>query len=461
MKILIRTDASAVIGSGHVMRCLTLAQQLISEGYDLTFVCRPQPGDLIDFIRSHNVDVISLSAVTSDRPVKDSSDYNNWLQVSVSDDAQEFIAKANEADVVITDHYAIGRDWQSAVRKALSCKIIAIDDLVREHDADLIVDQTLGRTCQEYNGEARVLAGSTYALLRPNFSVMREKAYSRATPVTPLRVLVSMGGFDKPNATLSVLKLLTKKTNLKITVLLSPLALHYESVISYCGKYSNVQQIDFVEDMASLMLDIDIAVGAPGSTSWERACLGLPCILIPLAGNQVENSIRLKTKNASIVIELDEIQSLLIGALDEMTTNWCVYSLANFSLCDGLGIYRFQLEFERFCEPLKYQYKLVEAEKEDISTIYDWQISPPTRRYALNPNIPRWEQHQEWMQEKITNIHDYFYVITSIETRKKMGALRLDRLSEGRYLVSIFVDPNNYRQGIAQAALNIGKPLVS
>jgi len=454
MKIAIRTDASTDIGSGHVMRCITLARLLKFEGNVVVFVCRPQAGDLIEFIKSQNMNVISLRMLESDSDPSHSADYIGWLQTSVQADANEFLSKIESIDVVITDHYAIGREWHRLVRGALRCKIIAIDDLVREHDADLVLDQTLGRKCQDYKGKARVLAGSSYALLRPNFALVRQKAYSRSPPAAQqVRVLLSMGGVDKPNATLSTLKLLSKIQNIKITVILGKHAPHYKTVVSYCSKLNNVRRLDFVEDMAELMLDHDLAVGAPGTTSWERACLGLPSIVIPLAENQFEIASKLQVNNAVIVVYLHELQSKFSDGINQIMSQWDEYVQANLSLCDGLGINRFLIEFQRLCEPKKYRYELIEADRQDIEIVYSWQTDPLTRQYALDPNIPSWEQHQEWMLERIADVASYFYIITGIEEQIKVGAVRLDRLGQGAYVVSIYVDPKSYGKGIAQAAL--------
>jgi UDP-2,4-diacetamido-2,4,6-trideoxy-beta-L-altropyranose hydrolase len=454
MLVAIRADSSIHIGTGHVMRCVTIAEALISSGYEVVFVCRPQTGDLIRYIQAKNINVISLSVLPLLKPAENSLDYIDWLQVSVADDAKEFLEKVIEADVVITDHYAIGKEWQSAVREVLKCKIIAIDDLIREHDADLIIDQTIGRDWREYKGGVKVLAGSKYALLRPNFALMREKAYLRSAPAAlQVRVLLSMGGVDKPNATLSALKFLSKIPNLTITVLLGKGAPHYETVILYCAKLNNARQFDFVEDMAELMLDHDLAVGAPGSTSWERACLGLPCIVIPLAENQFEIAGRLQVNSAAVVVNLHELQSTFSEGFDRIMSKWDVYVQANLSLCDGLGIYRFLIEFQRLCEPEKYRYKLVEAGRQDINIVYSWQTDPLTRQYALNSDVPLWKQHQEWMLKKIADVANYFYIITDIKDQNKVGAVRLDRLGQGLYLVSIYVDPRSYGKGIAREAL--------
>ncbi|KFK47957.1 acetylneuraminate cytidylyltransferase, partial [Vibrio vulnificus] len=135
------------------------------------------------------------------------ADYEAWLQKSVTEDAQDFLAVVKVADLVVTDHYAIGAEWQDKIVAVLDCCLLAIDDLGRCHRADLVLDQTLGRSEVDYaSSNTEVLVGSEYALLRTDFSNKREAALSKQLSYAPLRVLVSMGGIDAPNATLKVLE---------------------------------------------------------------------------------------------------------------------------------------------------------------------------------------------------------------------------------------------------------------
>lgn len=346
MNIFVRADASIYIGSGHVMRCLVLATELREKGHFVTFICRPQLGDLIDFIESKGFQVIKLKRIETTQAPTFEADYLGWLMCPVASDAKEFCLAAKNADWVITDHYAIGRQWQEIVREYLSCKILSIDDLVREHDADLILDQTLGRNRVEYQNCNRVLAGSQYALLKPKFSQLRERIQEKVRPKTIAKVLVSMGGIDNPNATLSVIRALSAKKNVLLTVLLSPNAPHYNSVKEYCIEFEHINHIDFVEDMASLMFDHAIAIGAPGSTSWERACLGIPSIVVPLAENQVNICNQLTDRNICIKVKVEEIASNIYSALELLIRDWTMFHSSNLEVCDGKGVFRVVKEIE-------------------------------------------------------------------------------------------------------------------
>ncbi|OEE83856.1 UDP-2,4-diacetamido-2,4,6-trideoxy-beta-L-altropyranose hydrolase [Enterovibrio norvegicus FF-162] len=454
MKIVIRSDASRWIGSGHIMRCLVLAKALAEDSHSVYFACLPQTGDLISLIEGRGYEVIRLSKVSNPKLPKSDADYAAWLQRSEEIDARDFIEHVKSADLVVTDHYGIGSLWQSNVRNYLQCDIFAIDDLVRQHDADYILDQTLGRESREYTSKGIVMTGSQYALLSPKFHTAREVALERETlPMRP-KVLVSMGGIDEPNATLKVLKALVGHINAAYTVLLSPRSPNYEEVRNWCAEFPEVTHVDFTENMPSMMLQHHIAIGAPGTTSWERACLGLPSIIIPLAENQNTISEQLVKNKAVLAVALDEIESSLLGSYDLLTSNWQKYVANNLVLCDGLGIKRIisELYGSRDNEG-ENQYILDIAKNEDIELVFEWQCHPETRRYALNPQNPNFEQHVRWMKDKLARVSDYFYLIKDMSKEKSLGAVRLDRIRKGHYLISIFIAPDNYGKGIASSAL--------
>ncbi|MUL09197.1 UDP-2,4-diacetamido-2,4,6-trideoxy-beta-L-altropyranose hydrolase [Aliivibrio fischeri] len=346
MNIIIRADASIHIGSGHVMRCLVLAEALQEKAHNVSFVCRSQQGDMVNFIQERGFDVFSLDEIIPVIQPNNSADYLGWLQCSTEEDASDFLLKIKSADIVITDHYAIGKEWQSIVRDKLNCRIMAIDDLEREHDADLVLDQTLGREKESYSNIKRVLTGTKYALLNSNFSALREQAYQRIVPQGNVKILVSMGGVDSPNATLAVLEKLSTLDNTEVTVLLSPRAPHYISVNSFCQTKSNIKHIDFVSNMAQEMINHDVSIGAPGATSWERACLGLPSIIIPLADNQREICERLV--EAKVALKVNDIDSQFINAFCNLLKSWEYYYQNNLSLCDGKGTLRVITAIEKW-----------------------------------------------------------------------------------------------------------------
>jgi UDP-2,4-diacetamido-2,4,6-trideoxy-beta-L-altropyranose hydrolase len=447
------------------MRTLVLAEELRGQGHRVVFVSRPQPGDLVARIRAKGFEVMELTAPQQWQTPQHNTDYNAWLQTSWQQDASDFLALVKKADWVVIDHYGIGCEWERCVRQALNCRLFAIDDLVRAHCADVLLDQTLGRKACVYDGfapDALRLTGCDYALVSPVFAAHRQIAFEQTLRCEGLRILVTMGGVDQPNATIAVLHALEHDTtqDLKVTVLLGPNAPHYADVKAFCAEQTTwITHFDFVEEMAKAMMAHDLVIGAPGTSSWERACLGVPNIVVPLADNQSEICRALMAAQATLCVELGDISAQLTTAVADVLKEREALRDANFALCDGLGVFRVTAVMNALgCEPYAAMPAIGvrRANANDIERVYQWQCQPQTRRYAINPSIPSWEAHQSWMNHKLRQYMDYFYIIESaLEESDKIpvGVIRLDRIAAGEYLVSIFLDANNYGRGIARAAL--------
>ena len=345
MKIYFRVDASVHIGSGHVMRCLSLANELQRHGYDVVFVMRPQLGDLCDFTQNRGFKVEKLPKPAKFINPKSTDDYKAWLQVTVIQDVEDYLSIAVDADLVVIDHYGINIEWESRIRSSMPCKLIAIDDLVREHNVDLIIDQTYGTAANEYlltSTASHVLAGSKFALLNTQFAKLHSLAVKKNIDKKNHRLLLTMGRVDNPNATLKVLIALSLRKNpVETTVLLSENSPHYNSVASFCEQHKEwVKHISFTKDMATLMLKHTIAIGAPGSTSWERACMGLPSIIVPLAKNQLQICQNLVDAKAALSLPLENITNLLNFKIDELLGNFEMMRSNCLGLCDGKGCMR-------------------------------------------------------------------------------------------------------------------------
>jgi len=279
------------------MRCLTLADELRRQGGVSLFISRAFPGNLADQISDRGHDVVLLAFNSSSSCFNFDED-NGWLAVSWRQDAMEtFDAIENEEfDWLVVDHYGIDARWHHILRKKVT-KILVIDDLAnRVLDCDLLLDQTHGRLATDYDrqvlDECRKLLGSEYALLRPEFANRRAEAYASRRNVESIeRVLVSLGGADSTNTTLIVLKGLLAVSwpdeKIHFDVVLgenAPCYAKVKQVIEQCRL--SVALVSYAEDMADRMLWADLAVGAGGTTSWERCCLGLPSLVVELAANQ-------------------------------------------------------------------------------------------------------------------------------------------------------------------------------
>lgn len=312
MRIAFRADASLVIGTGHVMRCLTLANALHQQGAECTFVCRAHEGNLQAKIAEagHCVHMLPLPQLQH-RPVA-SDEYADWLGCSWKvDAAQTKDALIGAYDWLVVDHYALDARWESALRDHTS-KIMVIDDLAnRPHDCDLLLDQNLGRVAADYaslvNPGTTCLTGPKYALLRPEFAALR--AYSLARRQRPRleNLLISMGGIDKDNVTGQVLDILREcklPPKCRITVVLGEHAPFIDDVQKKAALYESRCQVKInVKNMAEIIANSDLGIGAAGSTAWERCCLGLPTLVLILANNQIDTAKLLKEENISTLVE--------------------------------------------------------------------------------------------------------------------------------------------------------------
>lgn len=294
--VIFRADASLTMGAGHVMRCLTLADGLKARGPECVFICREHPGNLLDMIRARGFAAHALPMGGEGDSVEGSPAHAAWLGATREADAEQCLAllDGRAIDWLVVDHYALDARWERRLRPACR-KLMVIDDLAdRPHDCDLLLDQNLGRRPEDYAdrvpGHCRILAGPVYALLRPEFAALREYSLARRAAPRLERLLISLGGVDKDNVTgrvLEALKDCVLTDGLRITVVMGARAPWIEEVRSLARgmPWATEVRVD-VNDMAGLMADSDLAIGAAGGTAWERACLGLPCLLLVLADNQ-------------------------------------------------------------------------------------------------------------------------------------------------------------------------------
>ncbi len=357
MRIAFRTDASLQIGTGHVMRCLTLADALKTAGAQCHFICREHPGNLIAHIRQRGFTVSVLPAatkafITDELAAKAQSNYAAWLGADWATDAEQTKVGvgATAVDWLIVDHYALDARWEQTLR-SLCPKLMVIDDLAdRPHRCNLLLDQNLGRQSQDYAGLApthcQVLTGPHYALLRPEFAALRTYSLQRRQAQPALRqLLITMGGVDQSNATgqvLQALKTCALPADCRITVIMGLTAPWLQNVRELAAQMPwPTEVVVNVNDMARRMADSDLAIGAAGSTSWERCCLGLPTLMVVLAENQQPSAQAIEAAHAaSLIGAVSDIATQLPLAVAELieSERHSHMSLAASAVTDGRGV---------------------------------------------------------------------------------------------------------------------------
>ena len=314
LKVAFRADASLQIGTGHVMRCLTLADALRDQGAQCSFVCRPHAGHLLALVAQRGHKTFALSEPQENFKAPADPAHAMWLGTSWADDAEQTIHAlvGQTIDWLVVDHYALDARWEETLRPQAP-RIMVIDDLAdRPHACDLLLDQNLGRTEADYGdllkGKTTTLVGPQYALLRPEFAALRAQSLVRRQNNPQLRrLLVTMGGVDKDNATgqvLAALQSCSLPADLRVTVVMGPHAPWLAQVQAQAAQMPwPTEVLVGVDNMAQLIAENDLAIGAAGGTSWERCCLGLPSLVLVLAQNQLQGAVGLQEAGAAVAME--------------------------------------------------------------------------------------------------------------------------------------------------------------
>jgi len=448
-----RVDASTDMGTGHVVRCLTLADALSEAGWRCAFACRPGTVEAVPSLTSADHFLLELDGAEAAEP--------------------QILARRwpHGVELLVVDHYGLDAAFTRACRP-WARRILVVDDLAeRRHDCEILLDQTLGRSEGDYRhlvpGSCRLLLGPQYALLRPQFAAARREALARRAAAKPVRrILVSFGGTDPSDATSLALRALAEsRLDVEVDVVLGRAAAHLAAVSALAARLPQRTAVHVgVADMAALMRDGDLAIAAAGTSAWERCCLGLASIVIPVAGNQQANAAALTAAGAARVLPGTAAvdPAAIARALERLSEDGdarAAMSAAAAGACDGLGARRLVLE----CAPLAVSrlgkpVSLRPATAADAKLIFDWQSHPATRRFARNPEVPTWTEHKRWMSEKLAGRSGLMEII--LHERQPAGVLRLDHREDASYEVSIFVDPAAHGRGVGAAALQAARWLM-
>jgi UDP-2,4-diacetamido-2,4,6-trideoxy-beta-L-altropyranose hydrolase len=324
-----RFDASAFIGGGHAYRCLTLARALADIGWEIIIASRKE--------------TFAIVAIADDFHII-------LLEGPADAEVAKIGAIVGSVDLLVVDHYHCDVVFEQAARR-WTRRILAIDDLAdRLHDCDFLLDQTHGRQTVDYSAlvpqHCRLLLGADYALLRPQFAEARTQVIDRRRTGKISRILLAMGATDPDNLTGRALDgIKGLDIALAVDVVLGPAAPHLAAVRHQAKMMTDVRILTGVDDMAKLMATADLAVGAGGTTSWERCCLGLPTLLVVTANNQQLIACGLSDAGAAQILGWHEnVKSMDIGrailSMMESGDMMRAMALAAARVCDGQGVSR-------------------------------------------------------------------------------------------------------------------------
>ena len=325
MKVVFRVDASLNMGTGHVMRCLTLAQVLKDNGANVEFICRKHEGNLIDKVRASEFIIHELE-VFEETEVDDKLAHSCWLGATQQQDADDCIdiLKAEKFNWLIVDHYALDSQWQKRLKPYYE-KLMVIDDLAdRKHNCNILLDQNLvsNMNCRYddlVENSCQKLLGPKFALLQSAYSKLHKYAKVR-TKVK--RIIISFGGNDINNLTEFFIEAFINlnSSDISTDVVISKSSVNFKKIQEMVKNHTNIDLHSDLPSLAELMIKSDLAIGASGSTTWERLCLRLPSIVATLAYNQEETAAELHSRRLIY----------LIGSSKEVTVKNAEHAMRHF-----------------------------------------------------------------------------------------------------------------------------------
>lgn len=416
--LLIRADASASIGTGHIMRCLALAQAWQDAGGCALFVAVSFTPALKERLSSESFDLIPVSA-----------------EAGSLEDAQETIRIASSRQVkwIVVDGYHFEREYQQAL-KAAGFKVLFLDDYghSKSYSADLVLNQNLSASEKLYSDrgpQTQLLLGPKYALLRREFSNWVD--WKRIVEPDCRQLLVLMGGSDPSNVTARALEALSRRNfdRLAVKVILGGSNPHI-SELKRCATASsvNIELLTDVYRLSDLMARADIAISAAGSTCWELCLLGVPSLFVDVADNQTANARELDRLRCAIHVGNGTVTATDIanGLISLANSESIRRELSENSrrLVDGKGALRVLSALTGqpgvFVRP---------ATAGDQKLIWEWANDPQVRAASFSTEPISWETHVAWFAEKLADRDTHLLIVETVDDQP-VGQIRFDVIGQ-------------------------------
>lgn len=436
MTVVVRADASAAIGVGHVMRCLALAQALADlGGGPATFAMHDPPAGIVARLAEEGMAVAELED-------PDEAAATAALAVRLG------------ARWVVVDGYGFGAPFEAVLRDR-GLRVLAMDDrgIAPGHVADVLLDQNLGATGAPYPDVPRLLLGPRYALLRREFRAWTPPP--RATPDTARRVLVSLGGGDPDDVTGLVLDGLAKVGSpLEVVVLVGATNPHRSTLLARADTLDHaVEVVVDARDVPARMAWADLAITAAGGTSWELARAGTPQLAIVIADNQAPVAAALS--GAGVAVSLGRHADLspagVAAAVRELAADRArrdALSAAGRALVDGQGAVRALRE-----SGIVPAAVLRDARPEDCKLVWEINNQETVRSQAVAKDPIPLEAHRRWYDATLARPDRIVRIGVDPRDGADVGVVRLD-LEGGAAVISVAVREDRTGHGIGPALID-------
>ena len=395
-RVAFRVDSSIRLGSGHVIRCLTLADELRKRGAQMLFICREHPGNLIARIEQEGHAVRRL-------PLPGNVAESSILGAPAADDASDTAAAlaAFRPHWLVTDHYGTAGQWERSLALG-EARLFVIDDFDRDHPAGVVLNQNWradGAGWVADAGQVR-LTGPRYALLRADYAALHRVQSKRGGNLR--RVLVFFGGSDPTDETSKALAALSLPPFDRLAVDVVIGANHPDPgrMQHLAASRPATTLHRALPSLAQLMAAADLAIGAGGATTWERLCVGVPSVVTTIAENQELGTSRLAAHG---IVKY-------VGRSEQTTVDSYAQALADpprapefaARLVDGLGALRVA---ELIVPTAQADLRLRRATMQDAEALFEWRNEPTARAMSYSSDPVSWSGHVRWLEARLASPH--------------------------------------------------------
>jgi UDP-2,4-diacetamido-2,4,6-trideoxy-beta-L-altropyranose hydrolase len=432
--LLIRADAGQEMGTGHVMRCLALAQAWKDAGGTAIFAMTEEMPEIECRLIGYGFTVHHISA-------KPGSEKDAALTID--------LAISKNACFAVVDGYQFGSEYQMSLKKARLSSLF-IDDYghAKSYSADLVLNQNIYAHEELYkdrDSKTKLLLGSPFILLRREFLSCQRM---RINPDKAGKILVTLGGSDPENVTLKILSSLQNLTSngLEVAVVVGAGNAHNLALQSAAkGSQIPIRLIRNASNMPELLEWADMAIISGGTTTYEAAFMGLPCLIVIIAENQVMVAEKFAEIQAAINLGWHGNLSCecVHKSIEQLQVNCKArenMSRIGKQLVDGLGTTRV---IKAILGKVITVREVVEG---DCELIYNWANDDDTRAASFNSSPIDWGTHCNWLSERLSN-SDSLLLICSDELGHPFGLVRFD-LAGDEAIISVNLDPNMRGQGL-------------
>lgn len=442
MILIIRADAGAAMGTGHVMRCLALAQAWKDSGGEVIFITSCRNPALLQRLGREVSAVVQV-----EKPCPDLSDHEATVRV----------LRENPGAPVVLDGYHFTPEYQGQIREK-AYRLLVIDDLAHldRYHADLILNQNSYAAELAYPCDAntKLLLGTEYVLLRREFWPWQ--GWRRRIPETARHVLITMGGSDPENVSLKILQALERVAidGLQATVVVGGSNVHLPALKKAAAHSRHAVQIEQnTERMPELMARADLAVAAGGTTCWELMYMGVPTLSVIISDNQVRLVESLACIGAIANLGwFDQLsdQTLAAQIADTMRSfqRRLAYMEKGRNLVDGSGAKRVLQALQE--EPLM----LRPVRESDSHLLWLWANDPQTRAASFSSGYIPWEEHQAWFAQNLADPDSFSYIAVNA-SNTPVGLIRFKK-SNGDAVASLVIAPEHRGRGYGRAVIALG-----